>query len=142
MLVHERFGLFKAHFLALHGIYEVLFEFFDLFGRGAFDRIHAGALYKRAFAHGEQLHALRGAVCPLVVLACEVGDGKHGIVPAELHLFPVDVVYGRFGEYAGDGGFELFLRHALHVVADEQADVGYVVYGEQVLRLLLHLFGL
>ena len=96
MLGYKRLGLFKRNFLAFDGVDEVLFELFHLLFRGALHRIHAGALNERALLLREKLNALGGAVCTLVVLTREVGDGEHRIAFAELHRFPVNVVYGRF----------------------------------------------
>ena len=142
MLVNECRGLFKADFLALHGVYEVLFELFHLVGGGALYGVYPGALYERPLLLGEELNALGGAVGTLVVLAREVGYGKHRIVFAELRVLPVDIVDGGLGEYARNGRFKLLLRHALRVVANEKADILYVVYAEEIFSLVHNFFGL
>ena len=91
--------------------------------RHALYGIHVGALDERPFALGEQLHALRRAVGALVVLTGEIGYCKHLVAFAELNIFQIYVVDGRFGKDCGYGCAELFLRHSLHIVAKQLSDV-------------------
>ena len=131
--------LFKADFLALNGVDEVLFDAGQILLAYTFYSIDIGALDEGALLLGEELNTLGGAVGALVVLTREVGHGKDFVVLAELNFLKVDVVYGRLGENRGYCSVELLLGHSLDVVADELTHILHLDFKE-IFYLLLNLF--
>ena len=84
---------------------------------------HLGAGYPGTFSCGEQLNALGGAVCPLVVLAGQELHGKHPLAGGEGY-FVCRIVQIVLGKDPVHGTAELRLADALHIVAVNKPQAG------------------
>ena len=107
-----------------HGVHQIGLDFVHLVGRNAaLDGNDPCGEHLGALLLGEQLHALGGGVCPLVILAGQVFHGEHLIIGGELEVLAIHIVHIGLGEDGATGGFKFFRREAVNIVAIEQAQV-------------------
>ncbi|MPN36940.1 hypothetical protein SDC9_184452 [bioreactor metagenome] len=113
----ERIVFIERGFARIHRVDDVIFDRLELVSRHAFDEINFCKTHIRAFLARQQLHALRRAVCALVVLAGQIFHSKHTIAFFVRHILTRHRIDRRFAEHICDRGLKILIVNTFHVVA-------------------------
>ena len=118
--VEERFRQIEQSFPALHRVDHMALDGRQFIGREiAIEHIQPRGFHHRPLALESQLHALRGAIRALVVLAGQIFHREHKI--PVVRVIRRGVIELRLGKNGAHRAVEQILLRALHIVAVEQA---------------------
>ena len=138
----QRIGLFHAGHAGFHRVYQIALDFFHLRIREiALYRDHTGRGHTGALALGEQLHALRGRIRALVILAGQILHGKHTVPLGERHILGIHVIHVGFAEDGAAGLFKFLRLQPFHIITIIQTQIGNGRQPQIFSQIGHHVFG-